>query len=102
MPLLATPLTVTTTLPEVAAVGTCTEILVALQLVGVAAVPLKVIALAPCVAPKFVPVTVTGVPTGPEVGLRLVIAGEAPPPEAARKATSCIIQSCTLYSVAVA
>jgi hypothetical protein len=42
--------------------------LVALQLVGVAVVPLNLTALVPCVAPKFVPVMVTGVPTGPEVG----------------------------------
>jgi hypothetical protein len=51
--------------------------LVALQLVGVAAVPLKVIVLAPCVAPKFVPVIVTEVPTAPELGLRLVMLGVA-------------------------
>jgi hypothetical protein len=50
--------------------------LVTLQLVGVAAVPLKVIVLVPCVAPKFVPVTVTEVPTAPELGLRLVMSGD--------------------------
>jgi hypothetical protein len=49
--------------------------LVALQLVGVAAVPLKVTVLVDCVAPKFEPVIVTGVPTGPEVGLKLVMIG---------------------------
>jgi len=49
--------------------------LVALQVVGVAAVPLKVTVLVPCEAPKFVPVTVTDVPTGPEFGLRLVMLG---------------------------
>src|SRR6201981_1069586 len=49
--------------------------LVALQLVTVAAVPLKVTVLVPCVDPKFVPVIVTAVPTGPEVGDRLVILG---------------------------
>src|SRR6267378_2617410 len=74
-PLLATPPTVTTTLPVVAPVGTGTTMLVALQLVGVAAVPLNVTVLVPCVAPKFVPVIVTDVPTGPEVGDRLPIAG---------------------------
>ena len=47
IPLLATPLTVTTTLPVVAPVGTGAVILVALQLVGVAAVPLKVTVLVP-------------------------------------------------------
>ena len=46
-PLLATPLTVTTTLPVVAPVGTGATIDVALQLVGVAAVPLKVTVLLP-------------------------------------------------------
>jgi len=74
-PLLTTPPTVTTTLPVVAPVGTFATMLVALQLVGVAAVPLNVIVLVPCVAPKFVPAMVTEVPTGPEVGLRLVIPG---------------------------
>jgi hypothetical protein len=49
--------------------------LVALQLVGVPAVPLKLTVLLPRVDPKFVPVTVTGVPTTPEVGERLVILG---------------------------
>ena len=49
--------------------------LVALQLVGVATVPLNVTVLVPCVAPKFVPVIVTEVPTVPEFGLRLVIFG---------------------------
>jgi hypothetical protein len=44
---------------------------VLLQVVAVAAVPLKVTVLPPCVAPKFVPVIVTGVPTVPEVGLRV-------------------------------
>ena len=46
--------------------GTGTTMLVALQLVGVAAVPLNFTVLVPCVAPKFVPVIVTDVPTGPE------------------------------------
>ena len=55
IPLLATPPTVTTTLPVVAPAGTGTAMLVALQLVGLAAVPLNVTVLLPCVAPKFVP-----------------------------------------------
>ena len=46
-PLLACPATVTTTAPLVAAPGTGTEIVVAFQLVGVAAAPLKVTVLAP-------------------------------------------------------
>ncbi len=46
-PLLATPPTVTMTLPVVAPTGTGTVIPVALQLEGVAAVPLKVTVLVP-------------------------------------------------------
>ena len=66
-PLLATPPTVTTTLPVVAPLGTGTVMLVALQLVGVPAVPLNFTVLVACVAPKLVPVIVTEVPTGPDV-----------------------------------
>jgi hypothetical protein len=46
-PLLATPLTVTTTLPVVAPPGTVTVRLVALQLVTVAGVPLNFTVLLP-------------------------------------------------------
>ena len=67
--LLATPPTVTTTLPVVAPEGTGTVILVVLQFVGVAAVPLNVTVLVPCGLPKFFPEMVTGVPTGPDDGL---------------------------------
>jgi len=74
-PLLARPATVTTTFPEVAPLGTGTTMLVGLQLVGVAAVPLKVTVLVPCGAPKVVPVMVTEAPTGAEVGFRLVMLG---------------------------
>ena len=75
-PLLATPPTVTTTLPVVAPVGTAATIDVLLQLViDVAAVPLNVTVLVPCVEPKFVPVMVTEEPTAPEVGDKLVIVG---------------------------
>src|SRR5215467_64059 len=74
-PVLATPPTVTTTLPVVAPDGTGTTMLVADQLVGVAVVPLNVTVLVPCVAPKFVPVIVTDVATGPLVGDRLVMLG---------------------------
>src|SRR5260221_13233447 len=49
--------------------------LVADQLVGVAVVPLNLTVLVPWVAPKFVPVIVTAVPTGPFVGDRLVTLG---------------------------
>src|SRR5258708_5862535 len=75
MGLLAWPPTVTTTLPVVAPLGTGTAMLVALQLVGVAVVPLKVTVLVPWLAPKFAPAIVTEVPTGPDVGFRLVMLG---------------------------
>jgi hypothetical protein len=71
-PLLGTPPAVTTTLPVVAPVGTDVAMLVAVQLVTVAVIPLNVTAPAD---PKFDPVIVTGVPTIPEVVERLVIAG---------------------------
>jgi hypothetical protein len=67
--------TVTTTFPVVAPAGTGTAMLVSLQVDGLVAVPLKETELIPCVAPKFVPAMVTNVPTGPEVGFRLVIFG---------------------------
>src|SRR6266567_776938 len=76
-PLLATPPTVTTTLPVVAPAGTCAVMLVALHPVGVAAVPLNLTVLVPCVAPKFAPVIATEVPTRPDVGLRLEMVGAA-------------------------
>jgi hypothetical protein len=79
-PLLAWLPTVTTTFPVVAPLGTGTTMLVALQLVGVAAVPLKVTVLVPWLAPKFVPVILTEVPAGPVVGLKLVMLGTATPP----------------------
>jgi hypothetical protein len=46
-PLLATPPTVTTTLPEVAPAGTDVAMLVAVQFVTVVAVPLKLTVLVP-------------------------------------------------------
>lgn len=77
-PLLATPLTVTTTFPVVAPVGTGATMRALLQLVGVAAVPLNVTVLVPGVDPKFTPVIVTEVSTDPEVGFKLKTAGPAP------------------------
>src|SRR5262249_830030 len=74
-PLLGTPLSVTTTLPEVAPEGTGATIVEALQLVGVAGGPLNVTVLVPCVAPKFAPVIVTEVRIGPKLGLRLLMLG---------------------------
>lgn len=76
--MLAVPLTVTTTFPVVAVAGTGTTMLVELQLVGVAGVPLNVTVLEPCEDPKFTPVIVTGVPAGPAVGERLDIPGPDP------------------------
>ncbi len=59
--------------------GTSATMLVALQLETVAAVvPLNVTVLEPCADPKFEPEIVTKVPTGPEVGFRLVILGVVP------------------------
>jgi hypothetical protein len=66
-PLLASPPTVTTTLPVVAPVGTATVMLVALQALAVAAVPLKATVLVPWVAPKFNPVMLIETPTAPDV-----------------------------------
>src|SRR5690242_18920853 len=74
-PLLARPPTVTTTLPDVAPLGTGTPMLLALHLVGAAVVPLNVTVLVPCDEPKLDPVIVTAVPTGPDVGFRFVIVG---------------------------
>jgi len=73
-PLLATPPTVTTTLPVVAPVGTCAKNDPVVQLViDVAGVPLKV--TVPCVVPKFDPEIVTHAPTTPEVGDRVAMLG---------------------------
>src|SRR5450759_4987188 len=74
-PLLTAPPTVTITLPVVAPAGTGTPMPVALQPVGVAAVPLKVTVLAPWLAPKFAPAIVTDPPTTPAAGVRLVMLG---------------------------
>jgi len=74
-PVLACPPTVTTTSPVVAPTGTGAVMLVALQLAGEAVVPLNVTVLPPCVAPKFVPVIVTEVPTAAGFGWIFVISG---------------------------
>lgn len=76
-PLLATPDTVTTTLPVVAPVGTFATMLLAPQLVMVAVVPLNLTVLLPCVDPKLDPAMVMEAPTAPEDGERLVILGAA-------------------------
>jgi len=70
------PSTVATTIfPVVPADGTGTATEVALQLVGVAVVPLNLTVLLPWVDPKLLPVIVTEVPTVPEVGERPVMLG---------------------------
>src|SRR5215467_15446043 len=91
-PLLGVPPTATDTFPVVAPDGTGTTMLVADQLVGDAAMPLKVIVLVPFVDPKFAPAIVTEVPAGPLVGARLVIAGATLAVSAGRNATSCMTQ----------
>src|SRR6059036_3203051 len=72
-PLLLTPLACTTTFPVVAPEGTGVTIELALQVVGVADVPLKLTVLAPCVEPKLLPPIVTEAPTAPVVGDTLLI-----------------------------
>jgi hypothetical protein len=74
-PGLGAPPTVTTTLPVVAPAGTATAIDVALQLAGVATVPLNVTVLVPWVMPKFIPAIVTGAPVAAEDGDRLAMLG---------------------------
>jgi hypothetical protein len=64
---------VTTIVPVVAPEGTGTTMLDALQLVGVAAVPLNF--TVPAVDPRFPPEIVTGVPTGPAAGEMPLIKG---------------------------
>src|SRR5207244_9986471 len=67
---------VTTTLHVVALLGTVTVMLVALQYAAVPAlVPPKVTVLLPWLVPKLAPVMVTAIPTGPDVGQKLVTLG---------------------------
>jgi hypothetical protein len=76
LPLLTTPPTVTVTLPVVAPLGTAAAMLVADQDEAVAVTPLNLTTLVPWVAPKFVPVMVTAVPTTPLGGDSDVIVGD--------------------------
>jgi len=55
--------------------GTGTTMLVSLQFVGIAGVPLKLSVLVPCEAPKFTPPMVTNVPTAPKLGDRFAMLG---------------------------
>src|SRR5438477_8368424 len=75
-----TPLPATSTLSlhdalPISPTGTGATMEVPLQLFGVAAVPLNMTLLVPCVEPKLKPLMDTNVPTTPEVGDRLAIAG---------------------------
>ena len=74
-PLLGSPLTVMTTLPVVAPAGTLAVMLPLLQLDGIPVTPLKVTVLAPCVAPKLLPLIVTVVPIEPADGETPLMAG---------------------------
>jgi hypothetical protein len=65
------------TFPVVAPDGTVVAMLVALQVVTVAVVPLNLTVLDPCVEPKFEPVIVTEALIAPDVGERELIAGLA-------------------------
>lgn len=77
-PLLDTPPTVTTTAPVVAPEGTGVMMLVVLQLVGAAVVPLNVTVLEPRVEPKFDPLIETCAPTASEAGDRALIVAVVP------------------------
>jgi hypothetical protein len=74
-PTLLPPPVVTTIGPDVALGGTGVTMLVALQLVGFAEVPLKATVLVAWVPPKFVPVMVMLAPAGPLLGETLVTFG---------------------------
>ncbi len=67
--------TFTVITPVVAPAGTVVSILVAVLAVTVARVPLNRTSLSPGLVLKFVPVIVTGVPTNPLVGVKLVMVG---------------------------
>jgi hypothetical protein len=69
------PGVVTPTFPVFASAGTVARTCVAERTVGVAATPPKVTALAPR---RFVPFTVTTVPTGPEPGVKVATVGTGP------------------------
>jgi hypothetical protein len=76
-PLLTTPPTVTTTGPVDASDGTDATIVVSFQPVGEAWIPLKVIVLSLCTAPKLDPLIVMDVPIEPAVELSELIIGAA-------------------------
>jgi hypothetical protein len=102
VPLLCTPPAVTTTLPVVAPLGTVTTMRHAPQLVTFAVVPLKATVLVPCVAPKFVPVILTVVPTAPEDGDKSVTLGVIGTVKATRLLLPPFVWTSTLPVVAAA
>ncbi len=73
--LLTPPEVVTTTLPVVAPDGTVAVMLPTLQAVTAAVVALKVTLPVPCVVPKPEPAMTMDEPTGPALGVRLLITG---------------------------
>lgn len=73
--LLATPDTVTTTLPVVAPLGTGTLMLLLVQVLATAGAPLKVTVLEGCGEPKPEPIMVTKAPIGAVDGLIDVMDG---------------------------
>jgi hypothetical protein len=75
IPLLGTPEVVTITFPVVDPAGTVTVILVGIQLVGIAVIPLNDTVLLLWGDPKLVPVIVTEVPAAPVAGDKLEILG---------------------------
>lgn len=77
VPLLATLPAVTMMFPVVAPEGTGRTIWLSLQLVGLPAVPLKVIVAPPWFAPNPLPLIVTIAPIPPVVGVELRIHGPA-------------------------
>ena len=101
-PLLATPPTVTTMFPELAACGTVTVMLVELQFVAVpAARPLNVTVLVPWLAPKLAPVMVIAMPALPAAGDRVEIVGVAAPASKVIAAPADLVGSAALVAVAV-
>ena len=76
-PLLALPLTVTTTLPVVAVLGTVAVMLFELKLVIVAVLLLNVTVALDWFVPKLLPAITTDDPMAPVFGVRLLIVGAA-------------------------
>jgi hypothetical protein len=74
-PLLAMPLTFTTTEPVVAPTGTVAVMLVFPQLMTGAVVPLNLTVFPVWVEPKSMPAMTTDEPTAPELGVKLLMVG---------------------------